>query len=464
MPNGTQTVDFDALAQKHGGVIAASSLDDLAKKYGGTAVQAQATPPNEFNQTLSKATGIRAQPKPFTKEWFKQGLWRAGASTADVAPAAGATIGAMVGSEGGPAGAIGGAGMGGAGGAGLQQLMRRALGYPNVPQTGGEAAQDITKQGVTQAGIQAATEVLPGLAGPLKRAATTQYERALAPTTQINKEITKDIVPGLLKRGEVGSLEGLEKKATQKIAEINPKLSTAYGKAQGTGPIQDAGTKVIADLEKLKQTYMPQGVVAQPQAVNAIEGLQDIVKQYGPDVSPNTLRRLRQIFEDPVAKAGGYAGKDLSTNYTLAAQQKAADSIRGILNKAPDIGALNKEISFWLDVQRVTSQSALRRTGQAGGLVKVLSPLAGSVGLATGVATHSSTAGIEAGVIATLTGLTAQAIRSPLWRTTSAVVKSKIADALARGSVGDLMALTARFGGAAMESKQSPQQSGPPTQ
>lgn len=409
------------------------------------------------NQTLSKASGISAQPKAFSLPWFKQGLWRAGASTADVAPAAGATIGGMIGASGGPASAIGGAGMGGMGGAAAQQLMRRALGYPDVPQTSGAAAQDIAKQGAVQGGIQAATEGLPFLAGPLRRAATTQYERALAPTTKINKAITQEITPQLIQRGEKGSLEGLEARASQKIYDLSPQLNTAYGQAQGTGPIANAGTKVISDLESLKQSYMPQGIIAQPHAVNAIQGVQDIVKQYGPDVSPNSLRRLRQIFEEAPAKAGAYAGADLSTSYTLNAQKEAADSIRGILNKAPDIGALNKEISFWLDVQRVTSQSGLRRTGQEGGLMKVLSPMAGALAGATTGIKFGATRGMEAGAATALTTAAIQITRSPLWRTTSAVVKDRLAQALARGDIGAVTALFGRFGLAAT-GQQSPQQ------
>jgi hypothetical protein len=414
---------------------------------------------NTTNNTLSKTSGISAQPKPFTLPWLKQGAWRAGASTADAAPGIGATLGATAGATGGPLSAVGGAGMGAMGGVGLQQIMRRILGYPNVPQTSGEAAQDITRQGTTQAAIQAGTELLPFLAGPLKDAATTQYEKALAPTTKINKAITRDIVPQLIQRGESGSLEGLENRAGQKIADINPQLNTAYGQAQGAGPIAGSGAQVVADLEKLKQSYIDQGVVVQPQAVNAIEGVQSIVRQYGPDMSPNSLRKVRQIFEDPVAQRGAYAGADISTNYALNAQKQAADSIRGILNGNPDIGALNKEISFWLDVQRVASQSGLRRTGQEGGLLKTLWPLgAAMAGGGAGFATHGTEAGIGAAATTMLATQAGMAMRSPAWRTVSSVAKDRLAQALARGDVGQVTALLGRLGLAgATVPPQSPQ-------
>lgn len=401
-------------------------------------------------------TSLNAAPKPFTLPWFKQEATNFAEGATKNLPAIGATLGGMAGTAGGgPVGAVGGAGIGGMGGAAASQILRRIL-FGEGPQTSSDAAKDITKQGVIQGGVQAGTEVLPFLAGPLRKAATTQYERALAPTTKINKAITQDIAPQLIKRGEIGSLSSLEKRAGQKISELSPELNQAYLQAgsiptsMGSLPgakVVGAGTKVIQDLENLKQTYMPGGNVAQPQAVSAIEGVQNIVKQYGPDIAPDHLRRLRQIFEEVPAERGAYAGADLSTNYTLKAQQQGADSIRGILNKNPDIGALNKEISFWLDVQRVTSQSGLRRTGQEGGLLKALAPLGAAVaGGGAGFAAHGGMAGAGAAASTLLASYAVQAMRTPLWRTTTAVAKDRFANILASGNVREAAAFVARLG------------------
>lgn len=413
----------------------------------------QARQGNQVENTLSKATSVSAQPKPFSKEWFTQGLWRAGAGAADIAPAAGATVGGLIGSGGGPLGAVGGAGFGGGGGEAAKQLMRRALGFPDVPQTSGEAAQGIAKEAGLQGLIQGTTELVPPLGGPLSRAAERQYERALGPTTQVNKAITRDISPELIRRGEVGSLPGLEKKAGEEISRLSPQLGAQYA---GT-TVKNAGVKVWQDLQALKQTYMPGGVVAQPQAVKAIEGVQDIIRQYGTDISDTNLRRLRQIFEQIPGERGAYSGVDLPTNYTLKAQEQAADSIRGILNSNPDIGALNKEISFWLDVQRVTRATELRRVGQAGGLVRTLLPL--GTGIAGGLA-KGETTGLEAAGVTLLTTLAWDAIRSPAWRTASAVVKDRFAQAIAYGELGQAAALGARLTRAAATSDQGDRRTG----
>lgn len=435
---------------------------EMGKMYPPSSLQS-ANP----NAAFSGAKSLSAPPPMFSKQWFKEKATNLGLDVADALPGVGATAGAVAAfPEGGPVASIGGAGIGGMGGEAGKQLLYRGLGW-QVPQTSEEAANRITKQGAIQGAIQGVTEGMGAFAPPLQRAAESQYARALAPTTKVNKAITQDIAPELIQRGEFGSLEGLEKKAGQRISAINPQLNTAYGQLQGAGKIPGSGSQVIADLEKLKQSYMPEGNIAQPQAVSAIEGIQNIVKQYGPDISPNSLRRLRQIFEDPVAAHGGYAGADLSTSYTLNAQQEAADSIRGILNKNPDIGSLNKEISFWLDVQRVTSQSGLRRTGQEGGLMKVLGPLGAAVtGSGTGAATHSPAAAMGAAGATLLSSYAVQVARSPLWRTMSAVAKDRFAQALATGDVGQVAALAARFGVAGVQGRdgqalQANPQSGP---
>jgi hypothetical protein len=417
---------------------------------------------NSVNQSLSKATSVVATPKPFTKEWFQQGLWRAGAGTADLAPAAGATAGGMIGAGGGPLSAVGGAGMGGMGGAALQQIMRRLLGFPDVPKTSGEAAKDIAKQGTTQAAIQGVTELLPLGVGPLQRTAETQYERALAPTTKANKVITEKITPELIRRGEHGSLEDLMQTAKSKIADLNPQLDAAYSATSPSRTV-GSGTKILQDLDALKGKYMVNGEVAQPQAIKAIEGIQDIVRQQGADINPDSLRKLKSIFDDPVAQRGGYAGADLTTAYALKAQKAAANSIRDVMSGAsPDVAALNKEISFWLNVQKVTRESGLRRVGQQGGLTKILGPLAaGTAGAVTG-ARFGTEAGVGAAITAELAALGSQAMRSPAWRTASAVYKNEFAMALARGDVGRTTALLARLAEAARgRDAYMPQQSAP---
>lgn len=90
----------------------------------------------------------------------------------------------------------------------------------------------------------------------------------------------------------------------------------------------------------------------------------------------------------------------------------------------------------------MTRATNLRRVGQSGGLVKTLLPL--GTGIAGGLA-KGEVAGFEAAAGTLLTTLAWDAIRSPTWRTASAVVKDRFARAIASGEVGQAAALAARL-------------------
>ena len=243
-------------------------------------------------------------------------------------------------------------------------------------------------------------------------------------------------------QSEAGVMVTRDPQVANRFSEQAP---TPTPRAQGGIP--GSGTKVIQDLENLKNSYVVNGKVSNPTAVDAISGVQDIVRQHGADIDPKGLRKLKSIFDDPVAAKGGYAGADLTTAYGVKAQKLAADSIRDIVHSAsPDIAALDKEVSFWLNVQKVARESGLRRTGQEGGLLKTLTPLGAAVAGAGGFTAGGVHAGIEAAAAATLSGIMAHVVQQPAWRTLSAVAKDRFASALSRGSVGDLMALALRYG------------------
>ena len=214
-----------------------------------------------------------------------------------------------------------------------------------------------------------------------------------------------------------------------------------------------AGTQIIADLEKAKGQYMAGGVVHDQPAVDAITGIQDVVKKHGADISPTSLRKVRQIYERAVAEAGGFDGKDLTTRAALNAKEEASNSIRGILNSSPtDIGALNKEISFWLDLQKVTTDSALNDIGQKGGLLRAaVAPAIMTASFLGGLEVGGVSRGAEAATVATLGNLGYEVSRTAIWRTFSGVQKARIADALASGSVRNTVLAIGRSTMAAIE-------------
>lgn len=446
-------VDYDSLAAQHGGTTAVD-YDALAAQHGGVVHSGGAPASHD----------IKAAPKPFTAEWLKQKGYEAIDALANSLPGAGATIGATIGGGAGTAvepgagtaaGAVGGAGIGGMAGSAGKHIIRNAMGWE---QPGTDVPKDIGKEGLIQGAMQATGEAAGLLAGPIKNAATTQYQRALAPTTKLNKSIVQDITPEMMDRGIHGTLPGIEEHAAAQADALRPQLDQAIS-AIPADKIKGTPWEVMSSLQKLKKGYMVDGKIADPDAVAAINKVQDVVGQYGDDISPESLRKLRQIFDNPVAKKAGFNGGDLSTQYGLEAKKQAADTIRGILNSAsPDVARLNKEMSFWLDVQKVTQESGLRQTGQQGGLMKVLAPLAAATGGAAGFTHGGAAQGLEAAVGTAAATTLAVVMRTPAWRTTSALYKNSIADAVASGNAQRLGLLLSRFGKAASETAQEQRQ------
>lgn len=431
--------------------------------------QPEATAPAKTQATHQPTIG--PTPKFPSGAWWKQKTYNIAVPTANQLPTAGATAGSIIGATGGtltgpgdPLAAVGGAGLGGMAGEAAKHALLALL-YPSYRPSMAQESKDISKQGVEQAGIQGVSELLPFLAGPLKNASVGQYERALAPTTRVNKALTQKIAPEMIDRGVSGSLPSIGEKAATNAKSLSAPLDRAYADlASKTPTIADAGTQIVSDLDKLKSRYIVNGKIANPQAFSAIGVVQDVVKQQGKDIDPESLRKLKAVFDDPVASKGGYAGADMTTKYALRAQKVAANSIRSILGKAsPDIAALNKEVNFWLNVQKVVGATVERQAGQSGGLTKVLSPLGIGVSGALGLAHGGSQASLEAMGLTSAMALTAQIVRSPAWRTMSAVAKDRLASSLASGSFGEVVALASRLGIAATEKNPVDSQTNLPT-
>lgn len=118
-----------------------------------------------------------------------------------------------------------------------------------------------------------------------------------------------------------------------------------------------------------------------------------------------------------------------------------ADAIREELGEQlPDIDALNKEYSFWKNGNQVVLDTVTRRVGQAKPLGQ---KLASAAGTAAGYAT-----GRVGGAVLGLEAMTAleKLTTSTAWGTVSAVMKSKLADAIASGNTSAIIDLATRLG------------------
>jgi hypothetical protein len=138
-------------------------------------------------------------------------------------------------------------------------------------------------------------------------------------------------------------------------------------------------------------------------------------------ISSESLRSWRQII-DKVTKEKGKAMFGLTGDETtkMYAQKALANSMRNELaQNYPDIAKLNKEYTFWKNVESLFESASQRSTGQQTGLFEKGATIVGFA--------KAGPAG--AAVMKYIT----KATQSGLWKSVSAVMKNEIAKALASG-------------------------------
>lgn len=322
---------------------------------------------------------------------------------------------------------------------------------------GGNPDPNATKEAVTDAlaalvpvgaakGARALSSVAPGLEAGMRSNAEEQYARVLNPTTKANKFTTAAVVPELIDRGVTArTMKGLQAQAQSHIGALGAAIGDAWdnlpaGTSTELAPVYDRLQSAIDNTHSVADSsgkMIPKG----PEAARAIGNIQQLqqtlmdVAETDPTTGKLTIpvdkvRGLKQYFDDIAAKAGRYQGNDLADASTAEAHGIAADSIREELAKDhPDIDKLNKEYSFWKNVNGVVSDTIQRRQGQAPPLGARLAQGAGFI--------KGGVVGAEA-----MKALT-EAVRSPAWGTVSAVMKDRLADSLARG--GSLQANSAIY-------------------
>lgn len=292
-------------------------------------------------------------------------------------------------------------------------------------------------RGVSKVVDTAAPSVRPAISTALKASAEEQYARVLNPTKTGNKIRTAAMVPELIDRGIVTpSLKALKGRAEQQIASVGAAIGDEWqnlpaGSSTPLKPIFDRlqseidTTHSITDAAGKRIPKGPEGA----KAVGNIESLQQVLMDVA-EKDPTTgelripvekARDLRQYFDKVQKSAGSFEGKNLNDASTAAAHEIAANSIREELGKQfPSIDALNKEYSFWKNVDQVTGDTLMRRQGQAVPLGQKLAQAGGFI--------KGGVMGAEA-----MKALT-QSVQSPAWATVSAVLKDRLANALAKGN------------------------------
>jgi hypothetical protein len=237
-------------------------------------------------------------------------------------------------------------------------------------------------------------------------------------------------------------MKGLQGKAAANVQKFGQAIGDEYDNLPAGTSIELAPvTQRLreAALERLTVQAGGKAVPKGPHAAQALKNVDDLertlaeIAERNPqtgalEVPVERLRQVRQYFDRIAAQSGRYEGKALADQNMAEAHGMAADAIREEFAKAfPSIAKLNKDYSFWKNVHKVVSDTIERRQGQAKPLGRKIAAAAGTV------------AGSQAGGIGAVLGRAGmeqlEALTSgPAWGTVSAVLKDRLAKAIAAGN------------------------------
>ena len=306
---------------------------------------------------------------------------------------------------------------------------------------GGATDKQALTAGAVSGGLSAAGSLF---SSALQKSAETSYSKALGATTKGNKALSDKVVPGLIDQNITAlTRSSLYDKAAENVDKADTALSNAYNSLpQGT---QSDWQPVLKTLQNQKDALTVNGVVLDNGKYNALHKIQtDLLQVAGGEagvakglaVPVSDARAARQILDSAIKEKTSTFGITGAESDAVNAQKVAANAIRGQLaTEHPDIAVLNKQFSFWKNVQDVVGATIQRTKGQSG--------LTGDLAAGAGAVIGGENGGGLGDIIgSSLVGkLLASAIKSTAWRTTSAVAKSNLADVLSSGNVANAVVI-----------------------
>lgn len=363
-------------------------------------------------------------------------------------PLVGAGVGAAAG-EG--LASIPGAAIGASGGESLRQLANRFFGIKDKKtETSMGAAEEIGKQGVEQAAIEAATmgagKALEPAAKYLKESAAEGLGKVLAPTTKANKRLALKTLPRMVEESPIAmTRSGLLDSTKKSLATAGDALDDALanvpkGKTLDPKQIANVDSALQQMIDGFSYTTAKGTKQVTPGAepsVHFIKEMKDSIAHLNP--SFESVRDFRKILDGMVNKSGTW-NATAAEGSVKEVQRDTANLLRNELAKAaPDVAKANKDYAFYKGMQQLLEATLERQTGQKGNLTRMIMT-AGGVAGGGGHGTAGAITG--AAVMNALSRLT----EGTAWRTVSAATKSKIADLISSDQLGEAMALITRLG------------------
>lgn len=309
--------------------------------------------------------------------------------------------------------------------------------------------------GAAAPALGAAVEALPT---KLKEQATKQVVQALGPAKERFKAIAEKLAPNILQRGLGGSREALQTQAASALTKAGQAIDDVLTQ-YGSQPVSTA--PILTALETAKDAFRTTNAAGkivefEPRSIQQLTGLQQILTDLGPTPTIQQLVTIRRAWDKVVEQAGGFAhraggaiGVPLKDTSEAWAKREATGAIRELLSQeVPDLAVVNKEFTFWSQLNKVLTQTLQRTQPQGIGLGRVV---AAGAGAATG-----AVAGSSLGPVGALSGAAALGkiadyargvIQSPQWRFASAKLKDQLAEAIVANDVGRVMMTLTRIAG-----------------
>ena len=274
------------------------------------------------------------------------------------------------------------------------------------------------------------------IAEHLSAKAAKRVTEGLGAATKRLKNEAQKIAPAFAKRGMGGSIETLAEQSATQADDLGRAIGRAIKgpigqQARPTSPIIAALEKAKGKLTTMKLDGSGELIVTDKPQWEALSKLQEVVGEYGDEMSVAQMNALKKIYAKVTTRSGGYnekAGEILNT--APEAAKTFAAILRTEENGIEALAKLNKEFGFWKSLNNVTRATVDRRSSQGKGLTATMAPVIGAVG---GFGSGEGTADrIQNAVIGGIAGrkLTT-ALQSPQWKFVRARYASQLADAIA---------------------------------
>ena len=202
----------------------------------------------------------------------------------------------------------------------------------------------------------------------IEKTAADRVSEALNPTKQDMKAITDKIADDFVQRWLIWSRESLYKRSENEIKKRWSRIEEFIQDKWLQWNIQSSDLwKFVDELIDWVVTPWKEGatVVLDPQQYKELISMKDMIWQLDDSIPMDQARQIRQVL-DWVVERWKWFGVEDATKVKTNLNKKFTDLIRSeIAKQNPDLAWLNKEYSFWKNLNTVLDETIQRKRPQS---------------------------------------------------------------------------------------------------